>query len=125
MADMNLHVHAWPEGQCTWKILRVKASGFATPRHPKDLRIVLGFAPKSEQHQVGFTERKVLRARAAVIEDVLVQERIKLVKGDVEIASGLGFCIELFDWFERSGHSFYFPYPYRSGCGGARCLYLV
>ena len=27
---------------------------------------------------------------------------------DVEVASGLGFCIELFDWFERSGHNFVF-----------------
>jgi len=79
MVDMNLHVHAWPKGHCTWKILRVKASGFATPGHPQDLRIVLGLAPKSEQHQVGFTERKVLRARAAIIEDVFVQERIKLI----------------------------------------------
>jgi len=79
MVAINLQVYPWPIGQCTWKILRVKASGFATPGHPQDLWIVLGFAPKSEQHQVSFTERKVLRARAAIIEDVLVQERIKLI----------------------------------------------
>ena len=79
MGAIDLHVYPCPIGQCTWKILHVKASGFAAPRHPKDLRIVLGFAPKAEQHQVGFTERKVLRARAAVIEDVLVKERIKLI----------------------------------------------
>lgn len=76
---MDLRITPWPVGQCTWKILRVKGSGFPAPGHPKDLRIVLGFAPKSEQYQVSFTERKVLRARAAVIEDVLVQERIKLI----------------------------------------------
>lgn len=79
MVAINLQVYPWPVGHCTWKILHVKASGFATPWHPQDLWIVLGFAPKSEQHQVSFTEREVLWAGAAVIEDVLVQERIKLV----------------------------------------------
>jgi len=79
MVAINLQVYPCPIGHCTWKILHVKASGFAPAGHPQDLWIVLGFAPKSEQHQVSFTERKVLRARAAVIEDVLVQERIKLV----------------------------------------------
>ena len=72
MGAINLQLYPWPIGHCTWKILRVKASGFATPGHPQDLRIVPGFAPKSEQHQIGFTERKVLWAGAAVIEDVLV-----------------------------------------------------
>ena len=57
----------------------VKGSGFTTPGHPQDLRIVFGLAPESEQNQVSFTEREVLRARAAVIENILVQQRVKLV----------------------------------------------
>src|SRR5882757_3723343 len=91
----------------------VKGSGFATSGHAKDLRVIPGLAPEPEQHKVSFTECEVLRARAAIIEDIFVQERVELVKGDVEIASGLGFCIELFDWFKRSRHNFLNPYPFR------------
>ena len=57
----------------------VKGSGFAASGHPKDLRIIPGLAPKSEQDKISFTERQVLGTRAAIIENVLVQERIKLV----------------------------------------------
>jgi len=57
----------------------VKGSGFAASGHPKYLRIVPGLAPKAEQHKISLAERKVLRPRAAIVENVLVQERIKLI----------------------------------------------
>jgi hypothetical protein len=89
----------------------VKASGFATPGHTQDLGVFPGFAPKTEQDQVSFTKRKILRAGAPVVENVFIEQRIQLRQGDIEISGSFGFRIELFHWFERSCHSRFYPYP--------------
>lgn len=77
----------------------VKASGFPTARHAENLGIFPGFTPKTKQHQVSLTKRKFLRAGAAVIENVFVEQRIQLMERDVQVSSGLRLGKELFGWF--------------------------
>jgi hypothetical protein len=84
----------------------VKASGFSPPGHAQDLGIVLGLAPKAQQHKIGLTKSEVLGTGTPIVKNVLIQKRIELIEGDVEVSSGLGFCIELLDWFKRSVHMF-------------------
>lgn len=57
------------------QLLQVKGSGFATPGHAQDFRIILvsAFAPKPEQHQVSFTEGQVIGSPVPIREDVLVE----------------------------------------------------
>jgi hypothetical protein len=84
----------------------VKASGFSPSGHAQDLGIVLGLAPKAQQHKIGLTKSEVLGTGTPIVKNVLIQKRIELIEGDVEVSSGLGFCIELLDWFKRSVHMF-------------------
>src|SRR5262249_55687879 len=82
----------------------VKASGFAPARHAQDFGIFLGLTPKTKQYQVSLTKRKVLRAGTPIVEDVLIQKRVQLRQGDIQVSSGLGFCVELLHWLKRSCH---------------------
>jgi hypothetical protein len=84
----------------------VKASGFAPAGHAQDLGIVPGLAPKAQQHKIGLTKSKVLGTGTPIVKNVLIQQQIELIEGDVEVSSGLGFCVELLDWFKRSVHMF-------------------
>jgi hypothetical protein len=102
----------------------VKASGFPPTGHPDDFWVLFGLTPEAKQHQISLTERKVLRARAPVIENVFIEQRIKLMERDVQVSSSFSFGKKLLGWFERSSHSFCCPYPLQE-CGGARMLYRL
>jgi hypothetical protein len=89
----------------------VKASGFPPPWHPQNFGIVPGFAPKAKQNKICLAKCEVVGSRAAIVENVFVQERMQLTERNVEISSSFGFGIELLGWFERSSHNVSFPYP--------------
>jgi hypothetical protein len=88
----------------TRKFLRVKRSGLAAPRHANDLWVLFALAPKAQKHEVCLAEAELIGARAPVIEDVLIQERVQLRNADVQLICGFHFGIKLFERFKRSGH---------------------
>jgi hypothetical protein len=111
LACNHLHAYHVLQDNVPGNSYVVKASGFPTPRHPDDLGVLPGLTPETEQHQISLTERKVLRAGAPVIKNVIVEQRIKLMERNVQVSSGFGFSEEFIGWFECSSHSFLVRIP--------------
>ena len=77
-----------------------------TAGHANNLGAFFARAPKAEQHQVGIAEGKARRTGMAVIEDVLVEQGVQLDNGDIKIAGGFRFGVELFRRPQWSCHGF-------------------
>lgn len=73
-------------------------------RHPDHLSIVQWLAPEAKQHKVGFAKSDVVGTGIAVVKDVLVQQRVQLHDGDIEVTGGFHFCVKLFQRLHGLGH---------------------
>src|SRR3954470_13905443 len=83
----------------TWGLARLVQGDQRTlstaARHSKDLRVRHEFAPETEQCKVGGGELNPLWTRAALVEDMFVQQVVKSGNGDTERLGGFLLGVEL------------------------------
>lgn len=61
------------------------------PRHSEDFGVLGAAIPEFQEDEIGGTESEVGRAHCAVVEDVFVEQSMKMIDRDAEHGSCFGF----------------------------------